>query len=122
MTLVQGRGHRACLAQRPSPVPSGKQEAAIQAWGSASLNISMAPSPGAALAGGELTDLAVSVPSPELWGPPSPVPPSSLRSDSLGGQELTQQPPQTCSTGQRGKGEGTKDRGQEVWASGRGGR
>lgn len=45
MTLVPRRRHHAYLAQFPPPMPSGKQEAAIGAGGSASLTISTAPSP-----------------------------------------------------------------------------
>lgn len=59
MTLGQGRGHRASLARFPWPVPSGKQEATMRAWGTASLTMGAAPSPGAALAGGELLALQV---------------------------------------------------------------
>lgn len=55
MTLGQGRGHLAYLAQFPWPMPSGKQEAAMRAWGSAGLTIRAVPSPGVALAGGKLT-------------------------------------------------------------------
>lgn len=61
---------------------------------------------------------------PELLGP-QPAPPSSLRSDSLRGQELTQQPLRTCSTAQRSRvrretGEGTEDRRRQggLWVGG----
>lgn len=113
MTLVQGWGHHARLAPVPSAIPSGKQEAAIWAGGSASLSISMVPSPGATLAGGELP--AVPCPGRASWtlGAPSLIPLSSLRSDHLRGHPAV---PPTYSTVQRSsikRGRGTCDRRQE---------
>lgn len=76
MTLGQGRGHRAWLAQFPSPAPSGKQEAAMRARGSPRLTVCGAPSPGVPLAAGELTALqVVRAESSQLWAFPAPVPP-----------------------------------------------
>lgn len=93
MTLGQGRGHRASLAQFPWPMPSGKQEAAMRAWGTASLTMGTAPSPGAALAGGELTALqVVRAQASELSAFPAPVALGDGRMDSLRGPELSQQP------------------------------
>lgn len=105
MTLVQGRGHHAYLAQFPSSMPSGKQGAAIWEQDSASLTISMMPSPG-----------AVCAEPPELW---VLKPNSYWLSEMTWSQRLGAHPTAPISAalhrgqdsgGKRGRGPSTEDR------------